>query len=722
MQALLVTVAAAGCVRGAGAELFPTFVDLTGSEIDEVVFEGAEPFSADSLRALVGTRASRCALLGMPVCVGGLGRQRGYLNLETLRDDVGRLALFYRQNGFFGTTVRPMVLEIESPRTAPAGEAPSVRVTFRIARSDAVFVERLGLEGLAGVLDTARLRERLPLAEGDTFKLALFSASADTVQAQLRQRGHAFSEILRNFGVDTLRDRADAELLAIPGPIVRVDTVILVGAERLGRGTIIRQVGVRQGELLQVDRLSEAQRGLYNLEIVRFASVAMAPDSLQVTPADSTQASVLVQVAEGDVHLMDAGLGFGDVGCGRVDATWVSRSFLGGARRLAIGGSVSKLGLGDPLAFDFGRSVCNEFETDVLGNELDFGDELDYQLTADFTRPFFISARNQIALSGFVERVSEPQVFQRNARGGRLGLQRSFRSGDLGAIGVNAERASVEASRAVFCLTLSVCQDDVSVLLEPRWRNGFDVSWTRDRRDGPIDPRGGYQLRASTTWATPSLGSDLDFVQVGVGAATYAEVRPDWVVAVQARVSSFLGTATVTTDSANVEAAREDVLPPDERLFAGGATSVRGFGQNTLGPGVWIFQQEDVESGVATDTVFVPVGGTTSAIASLELRFPSPFLPDRVRLATFADAGTVTVGGLDELDSDWRITPGVGLRIRSPVGPIRMDLAFNPQASPQGPLFEIPEDGEPTRVQLLFEEEQTFFNRLQFHLAVGQAF
>jgi outer membrane protein assembly factor BamA len=116
------------------------------------------------------------------------------------------------------------------------------------------------------------------------------------------------------------------------------------------------------------------------------------------------------------------------------------------------------------------------------------------------------------------------------------------------------------------------------------------------------------------------------------------------------------------------------------------------------------------------------VGGTTSAIATLELRFPSPFLSDRMRLAAFVDAGTVQVGGLDALGSGWRVTPGVGLRIRSPVGPIRMDLAFNPQAPPTGELFEIPEEGGPIPIGVLFQKEQTLLRRLQFHLAVGQAF
>jgi outer membrane protein assembly factor BamA len=93
-----------------------------------------------------------------------------------------------------------------------------------------------------------------------------------------------------------------------------------------------------------------------------------------------------------------------------------------------------------------------------------------------------------------------------------------------------------------------------------------------------------------------------------------------------------------------------------------------------------------------------------------------------MRLAAFVDAGSVTVGGLRDLRDGWRVTPGVGLRAQSPVGPIRIDLAFNPQGSPTGELVEIPEEGPPIPTGVQFQEEQTFIRRLQLHLAVGQAF
>ena len=96
-------------------------------------------------------------------------------------------------------------------------------------------------------------------------------------------------------------------------------------------------------------------------------------------------------------------------------------------------------------------------------------------------------------------------------------------------------------------------------------------------------------------------------------------------------------------------------MPPDERLYAGGPTTVRGFQQNELGPVVYI-PNHVVTSVVSGDTVkralpdsgerVVPEGGNWSIVANLEYRFPSPFLRGLLQWAVFADAGQVWNGNI----------------------------------------------------------------------------
>jgi outer membrane protein assembly factor BamA len=119
---------------------------------------------------------------------------------------------------------------------------------------------------------------------------------------------------------------------------------------------------------------------------------------------------------------------------------------------------------------------------------------------------------------------------------------------------------------------------------------------------------------------------------------------------------------------------------------------------------------------------FVPTGGTSVAVINAELRFPSPFLRRQLRLAAFVDAGSVSNGNLWDA-RDWRITPGVGLRIITPVGPARVDMAYNPYGPITGTLYVLAQDGEIVRARDDFKEpDQGFWGKLQFHVAIGQAF
>ena len=94
-------------------------------------------------------------------------------------------------------------------------------------------------------------------------------------------------------------------------------------------------------------------------------------------------------------------------------------------------------------------------------------------------------------------------------------------------------------------------------------------------------------------------------------------------------------------------------LPPSQRFFSGGDQSVRGYAYQGLGP-------KNTEGDV--------VGGSYLAVASLEMDY---LLYGNIGIAAFFDAGNA---GNDFLPS-MKKGLGMGLRYRSPVGMIRLDLA-----------------------------------------------
>jgi outer membrane protein insertion porin family/translocation and assembly module TamA len=192
-------------------------------------------------------------------------------------------------------------------------------------------------------------------------------------------------------------------------------------------------------------------------------------------------------------------------------------------------------------------------------------------------------------------------------------------------------------------------------------------------------------------------------------------------------------------------------------MYGGGPNSVRGYRQNELGPLVYLVDGARVDSILpGGDTVFVaddtigvirtsPTGGNAQAIANVELRIRPPFLRQLLQFALFVDGGQVYNRRAETVRLDqFRWTPGIGLRVASPVGPIRFDLAYNRYAQQRGPAYTIVRDeltGNPSRLRCVSpgntlpngfgegcpatftpRQDDSFFQKLTFHFSIGQAF
>jgi outer membrane protein assembly factor BamA len=225
----------------------------------------------------------------------------------------------------------------------------------------------------------------------------------------------------------------------------------------------------------------------------------------------------------------------------------------------------------------------------------------------------------------------------------------------------------------------------------------------QDRRDDPTDSRKGIYNTLDTAFATNFFGSKTTFSRALGRNSTYHRITKDLVLA---RSTSF---------GVETKLGRLDV-PLPERFFAGGASSHRGFPDNQAGP-------RDLITGF-------PIGGTALLINSVELRFP--LIGDNIKGVLFHDAGNVysQLGKIsfrynqrDITDFNYMVHAlGFGVRYRTPVGPIRLDLAYalNP---PQFSGFKGSRDqlyGDPAGLPALITRQQ--LSHFQFHFSLGQAF
>ena len=691
-------------------------------------FDGNRAIDGLTLESVIATTKSSAWASRWYLRWLGLGEKR-YFNEVEFRRDVVRLILFYRQSGYMNAVVDTSVL-----RTAR-----DVYATFRIHEGEPVRVTRLDIMGLDSIFDVAKLKRDLPLQVGDPFNRFLMQASADTIVSRLRNRGYPYAEVLRNFDSEAGVLRAEIELDAQPGPRMRIGEVVIRGLRDVDTATVRRVMSVRSGHGFRQDALYQTQRDLYGMGVFNSVNVALI-DSVPpqgAVPSDSA-VRVLVQVLEGPRHQVRLGGGYGSVECFRVQSGWAAHDFLGGARTLDLSARVSKLG-GVPRGSTGLDQLCNPF-----GGRWTF-DTLNYSVGLTLRQPAFLS-RSHVASVGFLaERHSEFTVYTREAIGGNADITFNARGRLPLTVGYSYSYGRTQASPGVYCFLAGLC-DAVSqdFLRKRRGFGAITATLVRDRVNNIVDPSEGTLMTASLLHASRLVGSDstYEFNRGELEIARYYPIGRRSVFAWRIRGGTIL--------PRNITVAGKGVayVPPDQRFYGGGPNSVRGYGRNDLGPQVYVLiaEPQDTSSepvvdtaatrragGTDADKVFRnvqtrPTGGNTAIILNAELRLPSPILASRMRLGLFVDAGQVWERGGEIVSlSGMRVTPGAGVRFTTPLGPVRIDVAYNGYPVQRGPLLYQTSETADSVSQIRpsyppVRASKTFWQKLVLQFAVGQAF
>jgi outer membrane protein assembly factor BamA len=670
-------------------------------------FEGNHAIDGYTLSAAIATTNSSSFATSPFLRWLGLGEKRPFNELE-FRRDVVRLLLLYRQSGYMNAVIDTVVRR----------EARDVYVTFRIYEGDPVRLVRLDLLGVDSIVDVPALKRALPLQVGDPFNRALFQASADTIVGRLKSHGYPYADVLRSYDVDAAALRAVASLEGVPGPRMRVGEVIIAGAGHVDTGSVRRMLSVRPGDWFRQDQLYVTQRDLYGLGMFRSVNVVLA-DTVPPPGGDST-VRVIVRVVEAPLHRISVGAGYGSLDCFRAQSSWTAYDFLGGARSLALTGQLSKLGVGVPADAGFKQNVCHPLNDDPTS------DTANYNATITLRQPAFLSPRHTASFALFAERRSEFKAYTRQAVGANLAVTFNARRNVPVTLGYSYSVGRTTAAPAVYCQLFRLCDSSEQAFLSNRRRFGaVTISGVRNQTNSVLDPTTGGIVTASLTHSSRLVGSDTlyEFNRGQVEVSHYYPIGRRGAFAWRLLSGTIL-------PARRISFARQSVrfVPPDQRFYGGGPNSVRGYARNELGPRVYV---EPVD--VKGDTLPIQAsatGGNAIFVANAEFRFPTPLFPDRMRVALFADVGQVwerdvaTVGGV-------RFTPGLGVRFVTPLGPVRLDAAYNGYAEEPGPLYLLNETtGSLTAVTDSSGNQKIvrpplpsgFWRRIVVQFAVGQAF
>ena len=292
------------------------------------------------------------------------------------------------------------------------------------------------------------------------------------------------------------------------------------------------------------------------------------------------------------------------------------------------------------------------------------------------------------SFSIYSERRGEPLIYLRETTIGTLfELSSTLWRRTVLTSGAQYERGRTVSDPLNSCTRFNLCQpQDASVSLFGRGVGVFSTTLTHDRTNSLTDPSYGSRLRGEfrAGLTSASTKQSISFYRGGGEASGYLALLGG-TVATRLQLSRvFAPNAPLVNGS--------PLIPQQERLFAGGQNSVRGFQQNLLGPIVYAFNDTNkvhvVERAgqkfreVNPDSSFdlpVPRGGTALVVANLEWRRRVTWPTNKLQIALFADAGTIFEANAQEFDwRNVRVTPGFGVRVDTPLGPFRLDIGYNP--------------------------------------------
>lgn len=719
-------------------------------EVFRLEFEGNRAFSAADLGRIIVTAPSAWArrYLYLPFTV------KHCLDRAELPNDRARLIIFYRRRGYPKVTVDTVVKEL-----APG----AVEVRFKINEGPPMILRSFVVKGLDSVPDKARIIRGLPVRAGGRFDRFALDAAADTVRERLHNDGYPRADAVNRFTVNDSTLSAWDTLYVTPGPrakigAIKINVIPLDSAKgQQIRTRIVRRImGLDSGQLFRENEIIDAQRALYQTEA--YQHVSITPDS----NAD-TLVTLYASLAEAQLHAARVGAGYGTLDCFRVTGEYTDYNFLKGARRLDLTTRVSKIGIGKPL--DWAPGLCPAAKKDVFSNRLN------YYVGATFRQPVFLGLRTVPTITVYSQRVSEYNAYLRTtAIGGVASVMWRGLTRTPITLAYSMDLGRTEAQPALFCALFNLCEAiERDRIQRTQQLAVLSLAVTRDNSNNLLSPTRGSVIRLEVRNSSPAILSnkDLQFNKVVGDASRYINAGGGNVLAFRIRGGSVFGR--------NIQSAAAFV-PPQERLYAGGPTTVRGFSQNELGSLIYIardtltrFLSTNPTTGLPdtvilspqTDTLgqkrIVPVGGNSLLVGNVELRLRSPFLPELLQFTIFTDAGEVWNRGAQVSSVKLKVTPGIQVTAFSPVGPVRVAIGYNPYQRPRGPLYlegtkyagapllcvspnndlpthfsvpdangvvtvtqEVPTNGCPATYQPA--KENSLRSKLTFSFAIGQAF
>jgi len=486
-------------------------------------------------------------------------------------------------------------------------------VTFTLEEGERYRFGKIDLESKIKELNASEIRPLVTAKEGDWYNADEVEKTITALTDALGNRGYAFVDVQPRVNRNRETHTIDVTFEVQEGPRVFVERIDIIGNQRTLDYVVRREVRLVEGDAFNTSKVRRSQQRIRNLGFFKKVEVTNA----QGSAPDRTV--VTVEVEEQSTGELSLGGGFSTTDGPIGDVSVRERNLLGKGQDLRVGLTLSA------------RSQ---------------------QVDLSFTEPYFLDRNIAAGFDLF-------QIDQKNQ------LNATYDQFSLGA----ALRAGYQISELLRqTLRYTIRTDDIknvqsNASLFIAQQAGSRLSSVvgqvllYDKRDNKNDPTDGYFVSYGTDGA--GLGGDVRYVRNKLSGGWFYSLYPDWVV-------------SATGEFGDIRGLGQGVRIQD-RFFVGG-DNLRGFATAGIGP-------RDAGTGDA-------LGGNDYYVGSLGLGFPLG-LPQEFGLSgrVFTDVGSLFNIDLDrsnsalanvvvEQSSAPRMSAGTGVSWKSPLGPIRIDIAY----------------------------------------------
>jgi outer membrane protein insertion porin family len=596
--------------------------------ITSVRIEGNRQVSTGAIRSVMKTR-------GPSIWPWA---ERPTLRLDFLRTDVAAITALYRHHGLLDAKV--------DYRVGSSRDPEEVSVEFLIREGDRTEIATVELVGVAHYPDRD-LRKKLFARPGRPFDPAFLQLDTLLISELYQDRGYRphVAASARRLTPDSLQAVVRYEVHE--GPEYRVGEVLITRRDRVNEKLVRRELVLRRGDVYRRSQVLRSLERLYQTGLFSQAQITPLVDST------NTRVDFALAVRERKSRWTDLGVGSGTNERFRLIAEWGHRNLLGLGQQAAVRSRLTFYTPAQKVRFQR------------------------WHIEASLLEPWLFRSRTRGQVTPYYELrddwAGDTVRVGQEFRGIDFQLRREF-SRTLSAT-LTQKNVWVDQALALKILDPAV-RDSIELSVVPSYStHRLEGGFERDMRNHLLVPtRGSIQSITAEVAGGPLRGSS-SFRKTHFVSSWYTPLRNDWNLATRIRAGFMepVGDREERFSPDPLTDAEVARVPVEDRFRSGGVNSIRGFGENEVGP---------------------DLGGLAVLQGNVELRIPTPWrVPflGPLGVEVYMDAGNVWARpryikarqfiphfSRSLLGAhDVRYVVGLGPRVDLPIGPLRLDFTWS---------------------------------------------